>query len=243
MTRVIDPQGKALIGNFEGSRLTAYKDEGGVWTVGRGHTGPDVTPYMVITQEHEDALFDSDISTASRAVEFYVKVALNDNQFAALVSLVFNIGASAFGASTLVRLLNGGDYSAVPTQILRWDKISVGGQFVSSPGLARRRRAEAALWLSPCENELPLPPPVSVTPVEPAQKPLHKTKTVIGAVTGMVGGLLDSLLGTDFSGMGAQLGGYTDLGSYVKYLALAMTVMGFGLAIYGRLRVRRDTGA
>lgn len=74
---------------------------------------------------------------------------LTDNQRFALISFVFNEGETKFLTSTLLRLLNAGDYAAVPTQLLRWNKETVNGVLVANEGLTNRRKAEIKLWSTP----------------------------------------------------------------------------------------------
>lgn len=83
-----------------------------------------------------------DLNAYERAVSRLVKVPLNDNEFAALVSFVFNVGVGNFEKSDLLRLLNRGWYEQVPVQLNRWNKCN--GHVLG--GLARRRAAEGALW-------------------------------------------------------------------------------------------------
>ena len=140
--RQINQAGLDLIKQFEGLRLFAYKCPAGVWTIGYGHTGPDVHPKLQITKERADMLLQQDVLWACKAVADNVKVALTDNQFSALVSLVFNIGESAFKKSTILRMVNEGRLKDAQAQFARWNKV--GG--VPSIGLTRRRKAEAELW-------------------------------------------------------------------------------------------------
>lgn len=131
-----------IISDFEGTRLLAYRCSAGVWTVGVGHTGRDVHEGLRITASDAVRLLYADMLEADKAVDDYVEVPLNENQRAALVSLIFNIGAGAFKNSTLARLLNRGDYVGAAAQFARWNKA--GG--VVLPGLARRRVAERKLF-------------------------------------------------------------------------------------------------
>lgn len=134
--------GLALTEQFEGCRLTAYQDQVGVWTIGYGHTGPDVTPGLAITQEQAEALLAKDVSSACSCVNSHVTLALTQNEFDALVDFVFNLGAGAFEGSTLLRELNAGDVTAAAAQFDLWDKA--GGAVVA--GLLRRRQAETELY-------------------------------------------------------------------------------------------------
>ncbi|MFD2250642.1 lysozyme [Pseudochelatococcus lubricantis] len=130
------------IRQWEGLRLTAYRDAGGVWTIGYGHTGAEARAGRTITREQAEALLRRDLARFEAAVEKAVGVPLSDNQFGALVSFAFNVGEAAFAGSTLVKLLNGGDYNSVPAQLARW--VHAGGRRVQ--GLVNRRAAEAGLW-------------------------------------------------------------------------------------------------
>ena len=141
------PNGRALIRQFEGEKLTAYICPAGVLTVGVGHTGADVTRGMKITQAQSDALLVSDLAKFEAAVLRLVKVPLTQNQFDALVSFAFNLGAGALGSSTLLKRLNAGRYTDAAAQFSKWDKARVRGQLVALPGLTKRRAAEAVLFL------------------------------------------------------------------------------------------------
>ncbi|MGR2664258.1 lysozyme [Chromobacterium haemolyticum] len=135
--------GIMLIKSFEGLKLVAYKCPAGIWTIGYGHTGPDVTPGQVITQAQADALLARDLERFEAGVSRLVSVQLNQNQFDALVSFAYNLGLGALQGSTLLRLLNAGDYAGAAAQFPRWNKAS--GKEL--PGLTRRRAAEQALFL------------------------------------------------------------------------------------------------
>ena len=137
----INAAGLALVKAQEGLRLQAYPDEGGVWTIGYGHT-KGVAPGAVISGAQAEMLLEADLAQAERAVSDLVYVPLTDNQFAALVDFVFNEGAGAFARSTLLKKLNEGGYALVPAYLKSW--IFDNGKVV--PGLVRRRAAEAMLW-------------------------------------------------------------------------------------------------
>lgn len=127
----------------ESCRLGAYRDSVGVWTIGWGHT-EGVHPGQVITQEQADALLEQDMAERLTQMKQMVTTLCTNNQWCALLSLVFNIGVRAFYHSTLLRLLNhGGTNLAVAKQFLVWDHA--GGRI--SAGLVERRKLEAALYL------------------------------------------------------------------------------------------------
>lgn len=136
-----------LVAEFEGCVLEAYYCPAGVLTIGYGHTGPDVYPGMVISSEEAVALLDTDLNKFRQAVVRLVDVSLTENQFAALVSLTYNIGIGAFQKSTLLRKLNTGDYEGAANEFKRWNKG--GGQVLR--GLVRRRAAEEALFRTPLD--------------------------------------------------------------------------------------------
>lgn len=151
--------GQRLIKGFESCALRAYPDPktGGVpWTIGWGATGPGIGPGTVWTQEEADARFLVDLSGFESIVRKAVYVALTDNQFAAMVSIVFNVGPGSSrkdgivvlktGApSTLLRLLNQARYGEAAAQFPRW--CSPGTSVTN--GLLRRRNAERVLFETP----------------------------------------------------------------------------------------------
>lgn len=145
MKQYLGENGKWLIQGFEKLSLVAYKDGGGVWTIGYGHTGPDVNYDMICTIAQADKWFDQDTETAIAGINRLVKVPLTQNQFDALVSFVYNLGVGAFEKSTLLKVLNAGDYAGAADQLLRWDHDNG----VQVPGLTRRRKAERELFLKP----------------------------------------------------------------------------------------------
>jgi lysozyme len=141
MTRRLNEVGLELLKKWEGCKLKSYKDVGGVWTIGYGHTRT-ARANMTITQEEADRLLREDLSVFADNVEKAVKVPLSDNQFAALVVFAYNVGQGAFNKSTLLRKLNAGEFESVPTELLRWNKVK--GVVVN--GLTNRRKGEAELW-------------------------------------------------------------------------------------------------
>jgi len=137
--------GTKLIQSFESFTERPYKDQRGIWTIAWGHTGSDVTADTTCTEYQGAQWFIQDTHTAVNAVNRTIDVALNQNQFDALVSLCFNIGQGNFASSTLSYMLNKGDYLGAADQFLCWNHT---GGFVN-PGLTRRRIAEHDLFLAP----------------------------------------------------------------------------------------------
>ena len=143
--------GLDLIKEFEGLRLTAYPDIGGVPTIGYGTTGPDIKLGMNITKAEAEELLRADVAAFERGVSNLVKVAINQNEFDALVSFSYNVGLSALQSSTLLRLLNdGSDRTVVASEFLRWNKV--GDKPIE--GLTRRRKAERDLFLAKVKNPM-----------------------------------------------------------------------------------------
>ena len=134
-------EGLSLIKKFEGCELEAYQCSAGVWTIGYGHT-KGVTPSDSISQEEAEQMLVDELHEYESYVNEYVTVALSQNQFDALVSWVYNLGPANLKASTMLKVLNSGEYEDVPAQMKRWNKA--GGKVLE--GLIRRREAEACLF-------------------------------------------------------------------------------------------------
>ena len=145
----LSDNGLKLIKEFEGFRTNAYLDTAGVPTIGYGTTvinGNKVQMGSTITESQASDIIRQQIeSIFVPAVNRNVKVPLNQNQFDALVSWVYNLGEGNLQSSTMLRLLNQGDYASVPAQMLRWCKDAAGHESV---GLKRRRQAEGELFAS-----------------------------------------------------------------------------------------------
>lgn len=148
MSQKVNKEGLTLVKQFEGLKTTAYKCPAGVWTIGYGHTG-DVKPGMTVTDQEAEDLLANDLEEAGQDVLKLVKIPLNENQFAALVSFVFNVGEHNLSTSTLLRKLNKGEYNVVPVELSKWVKAKnpKTGLKVTLPGLVKRRAAEGDLWL------------------------------------------------------------------------------------------------
>ena len=129
--------GLQLTERFEGVRLSAYQDQAGRWTIGYGHT-EGVQPGDSCTQEQAESWLAQDIEWAASCVNRSVTITLSQGEFDALVDFVFNVGCGNFNSSTMLKLLNVGNYAGAAEQFNRWDRA--GGQIVA--GLLRRREAE-----------------------------------------------------------------------------------------------------
>ena len=139
--------GVDLICDFEGKRLVAYDDGVGIWTIGFGTTiypnGIRVKKGDTCTEAQAKAYMQNDLKKFEHAVNDAVNIPLNQNQFDALVSLTYNIGAAAFSKSTLVKKLNAGDIRGAADQFDVW--VNAGGKRMQ--GLVNRRSKEKLLFL------------------------------------------------------------------------------------------------
>lgn len=137
-----------MIKKSEGCVLTAYPDpatHAEPFTIGYGATGSHIRKGVVWTQQQaEDDLQERVLQLGSK-VDSLVKVAINDNQKAALCDFAYNLGLGALGGSTLLRLLNEGKTAAAADEFEKWNKAA--GRVLQ--GLVNRRAAEKALFLSP----------------------------------------------------------------------------------------------
>lgn len=225
MARHINQDGLDLIKQWEGKYLTAYHgaaDRPGLLTIGYGHTDaagpPKVTAGMTITEKQAEDILRNDLYGCESDVAQLVKVPLNDNQFAALVSFVFNVGVANFRSSTLLRKLNSGAYDAVPAELQKWNKAN--GKRVQ--GLANRRAAEAGLWVRGA--------PVASQYIEPTaeKKNAAMTPEAIAGGAGAASGVISA-----FSGVTGP----------VAYALAAVIVLGFGIAAFYFIKRMREASA
>lgn len=159
MAMQVGQNGKKLFKEWEGLVTHEYLDSGGAPTIGIGHllTRSERTSGKILiggqaldyrnglTEQQCWDLLDQDLDSVQSTVNAAVTVPLNQNQFDALVSFTFNVGDGAFRGSTLLKLLNQGQYCQVPAQLRRWNKDN--GHVVR--GLDNRREKEIALWNTP----------------------------------------------------------------------------------------------
>lgn len=136
----INAAGFKIIENFEGCRLHAYDDGTGVITIGYGHTPATLGDTITLAQAVE--LLAKDVSKFEQGVNSLCARPLNSNQFSALVSFAFNVGLQALADSTLMHLVNAGNFSEAAHQFAFW--VHAGGKVL--PGLVARRQAEATLF-------------------------------------------------------------------------------------------------
>lgn len=199
----ISEAGIDLIRRFEGLELESYQDIAGVWTIGYGHT-ETAGPNQKINEREAEELLRRDLAPRERAVEQLVSVGLNQNEFDALVSFVFNVGANAFKNSTARKRLNRNDRIGAGEALTWWNKATISGVLREVRGLTRRRAAEKALFLTPVN-----PPIVSkpenvsensrLTPTEeaPRRESLGESRTIQGATVAGGAGAAASSIGRD----------------------------------------------
>lgn len=146
----ISHEGLKFIKSFEGLRLSPYQCSANAWTIGWGHTrkvdstGATINgkKLPIITEAIAEDLLLEDIMQFELAVNRLVQVPLTQNQFDALVSFAFNLGAGALQKSTLLKKLNKGDYKGAAKEFKRWNKA--GGRVIN--GLITRRKEEAEMF-------------------------------------------------------------------------------------------------
>lgn len=136
-----------------------------IWTVGYGHALVDpltkrflkgdkdklkaYNMYPSMTIEEAEFLLKMDLQIYERAVKNLVKSKLNENQFSALVSFVFNVGGTNFASSTLLKKVNKNpNDGSIANEFVKWNKARVGGKLTILRGLTRRREVETELYFS-----------------------------------------------------------------------------------------------
>ena len=155
----ISPKGLFLIQEFEAFSAQPYLCPANKLTIGYGHVLSPADKHSVayrdgITPEQATQLLRADCGIAETIINAMAAgkgslnggFSLNQNQFDALVALVFNIGAGAFKSSTLLKCLQSGDKAGAAAQFMAWDKITIGGKKQPCDGLTNRRSRERALF-------------------------------------------------------------------------------------------------
>jgi len=143
---------RGMIAKFEGFSSKAYKDARG-FSIGFGHfIQPGENFSGGISRGDALKLLAQDTKIAADAVHRLVKVSLNANQIAALTDFVYNIGATKFSKSTLLKDINSGDLAGAAEQFQRWNKVFRDGRYVTSDDLTSRRLGEKALFNRPEVN-------------------------------------------------------------------------------------------
>nr|DAL44979.1 MAG TPA_asm: endolysin R21 like protein [Caudoviricetes sp.] len=130
-----------MVKDLEGVEYKAYRDVIGVYTICYGHVGKDIMLGKTYTQSECDALLNKDLHKTAKAIDPYIKVEISDFTRAALYSFAYNVGATNFKTSTLLKLLNDGKKSEACAQLKRW--VYAGGK--KWQGLVNRREVEYAV--------------------------------------------------------------------------------------------------
>lgn len=148
--------GLNLIMYYEGCVLTSYRDSVGILTIGYGHTGPDVYEGLSITQSYAETLLANDVKKFENILNYYVTSDINQHQFDALISFIYNVGPGEAGVkdglihlksgvnSSLLRDVNNGNFASAARDFLAWNRA--GGMVLS--GLTKRRTSESILFSS-----------------------------------------------------------------------------------------------
>ena len=181
--RQVSQEGIALIKRFEGLETQSYRDVAGIWTIGYGHTGPEVGPGMRISEAQAEDLLQRDLQRFEDGVAEAVTVPITQSQFDALVSLSYNIGVGAFRRSTALKRLNKGDFEGAADAITWWNKATINGRKQPVLGLTRRRAAEAALFLQDVQDGEVRVAGSSVEENSPRRRNPMNSRTVGGATT------------------------------------------------------------
>lgn len=143
----MNPSALDFIKSRESCRLTAYRDSGGVWTVGWGATALNIGPGTVWTQAEADSDLGCRVAVLSAGVATKVQpLRLTGEQSAALVSFAYNVGMGAFASSHVLQFVLARDWLNAAKALLQWDHVAG----VESIGLLKRRMEEAALFLDGC---------------------------------------------------------------------------------------------
>jgi lysozyme len=185
----ISERGLDLIKEFEGylrplkdGGCIAYRCPAGVWTLGWGCT-KGIKPGMTWTKQQAVEGLRRELAECEAAVTRMVTAPIHQHQFDALVSFAYNCGIAALQKSTILRKLNRGDVEGAAAAFEMWNKATVNGKRVVLRGLARRRAAEKALFLTPPEEAEPEPMPQSV-----AEPPAVSPGAAAVGGTGIIGG-------------------------------------------------------
>lgn len=164
-------------------RYAAYRCPAGVWTIYAGCTH-GVTSGMIITEAQGEAMFANELRNCERDVLKLVTVDLNQNEFDALVSFVYNCGPGALQKSTILKRLNKGDRRGAAAAFSFFNKARKDGEgpLVEMRGLTSRRASEAALFLKPVEEPVEPIMPQAVTEVKEISKPTVAVGTTAAVI-------------------------------------------------------------
>tara|TARA_R110002153_G_scaffold42137_2_gene120036 strand:+ start:2060 stop:2788 length:729 start_codon:yes stop_codon:yes gene_type:complete len=234
----VSEAGIRLVKKFEGLHkmgddglIRSYRCPAGKWTIGYGATR-GVRSGMRITEGEAEERLLADLNEHAEALHRYVEVPLSQNQYDALTSFVFNVGAANFKSSTLLKRLNSGQYHDIPNQLMRWNKARVDGKLTPLRGLTRRRAAEAALFSMDAklagDGGDKMPQKVE----EASPKALTKSKTMAGA--GLAGAA------TALSEITPQIEALVPYSESMKSIFLLCAIGGIALVAYSRWKDSKE---
>ena len=207
--------GLEFVARWEGVVLHPYLDVASLWTIGVGHLikpgdhfstipsekikellaskDPD-HPYSELLISREEALdiLSKDIAAVEKALESWIVVPLNQNQYDALISFGFNCGPGVFKTSGACKALNAGNYEGFAEKLLDWSKVRIGGELKVNKGLLARRTAEGQLFMK--EPITPVDPHESPTIVMWDKNLIMDTQTRL-KMLGLYPGLIDGIIG------------------------------------------------
>ena len=146
---MISQNGLNFISSFEGFRTNVYQDSKGVWTIGFGSTydlnGKPITAQTLpVTREVALKMLLAHLKGVESFMQKTVAILLNQNEYDAICSFIYNVGSGNFQKSTLLKKLNLSDRAGAANEFIKWNKS--GGKIIA--GLTRRRIAEKELFLS-----------------------------------------------------------------------------------------------
>lgn len=234
-------RGRSFIKDWEGEHLKAYRDVAGIWTIGVGHTGPEVREGMVISSAQSDAYLKGDLAEAELEIWRCVKVKLAQHEFDALVSWQFNCGA--LRSSTLLKRLNAGRYDLVDDEMRRWNKATnpKTGKKVVVRGPVARRLSESELWAVGdyrTRNETTAFWESNVVPLEPEtreqdQPPAARPSVQGGAATAV------GVAGTALTDSASMMSMSLQMSQTLQLLFVMLTMAGVGLTVYAAVKNNR----
>jgi lysozyme len=144
----VTQEGLELIRQFEGFRAAPYRDPVGILTVGYGHVVQPGESFALVSEQQATDLMLADIERKKGWIAYYIHRLLNDNQYSAIMSLVYNLGVTPL-TKTLGQMVNAGEFEEAANEFPRWVYGRVNGQEEILPGLVKRRAAERDLFLKP----------------------------------------------------------------------------------------------
>ena len=148
-----------LIKRFEGYRANAAQLANGRWTIGYGHT-LTAREGATVSLPDAEALLLYDLIAVAHAINEHAYTPLNQNQFDALASFVFNIGVENFRRSAVLRRINEGALIQAACAMEMWRKADFAGERIVIDALVRRRSAEKNLFLTPPDGWIAAPSPI-----------------------------------------------------------------------------------